>query len=150
MFSKGTFPSMFLILWWVEFDAWDIDAAGLLPGTNFNGVVGSVVCIRVTDVGSLLVTDVEVFVWDFDGTFWDAIVGLDVSVVCEEFFIVDGEVVFVVGFVVVVVFVVVGEFVVWVFDVVGLVVVVRVEVVGGVVGAVVVGIVVVVIGVVVG
>lgn len=93
----------------MEFDAWDIDAAGLLPGTNFKGVVGSVVCIRV---GSLLVTDVEVFVWDFDGTFGDAIVGLDVSVVCEEFFIVDGEVVFVVGFVVVVVFVVVGEFVV--------------------------------------
>lgn len=146
MFSKGAFPSISLILWWVEFDAWDIDAAGLLPGTNFNGVVGSVVCIRV---GSLLVTDVEVFVWDFDGTFWDAFVGIDVSVVCEEFFIVDGEVVFVVGFVVVVVFVVVGEFVVWVFDVVGLVVV-RVEVVGGVVGAVVVGIVVVVIGVVVG
>lgn len=144
MFSKGAFPSKSLILWWVEFDAWDIDAAGLLPGTNFNGVVGSVVCIRV---GSLLVTDVEVFVWDFDGTFWDAFVGIDVSVVCEEFFIVDGEVVFVV---VVVVFVVVGEFVVWVFDVVGLVVVVRVEVVGGVVGAVVVGIVVVVIGVVVG
>lgn len=50
----------------MEFDAWDIDAAGLLPGTNFNGVVGSVVCIRVE---SLLVTDVEVFVWDFDGTF---------------------------------------------------------------------------------
>lgn len=50
----------------MEFDAWDIDAAGLLPGTNFNGVVRSVVCIRV---GSLLVTDVEVFVWDFDGTF---------------------------------------------------------------------------------
>lgn len=51
----------------MEFDAWDIDAAGLLPGTNFNGVVGwSVVCIRV---GSLLVTDVEVFVWDFDETF---------------------------------------------------------------------------------
>lgn len=144
MFSKGAFPSKSLILWWVEFDAWDIDAAGLLPGTNFKGVVGSVVCIRV---GSLLVTDVEVFVWDFDGTFWDAFVGIDVSVVCEEFFIVDGEVVFVVGFVVVVV---VGEFVVWVFDVVGLVVVVRVEVVGGVVGAVVVGIVVVVIGVVVG
>lgn len=142
MFSKGAFPSKSLILWWVEFDAWDIDAAGLLPGTNFNGVVGSVVCIRV---GSLLVTDVEVFVWDFDGTFWDAIVGLD-----EEFFIVDGEVVFVVGVVVVVVFVVVGEFVVWVFDVVGLVVVVRVEVVGGVVGAVVVGIVVVVVGVVAG
>lgn len=131
----------------MEFDAWDIDAAGLLPGTNFNGVVGSVVCIRV---GSLLVTDVEVFVWDFDGTFWDAFVGIDVSVVCEEFFIVDGEVVFVVGVVVVVVFVVVGEFVVWVFDVVWLVVVVREEVVGGVVGAVVVGIVVVVIGVVVG
>lgn len=148
MFSKGAFPSKSLILWWVEFDAWDIDAAGLLPGTNFKGVVGSVVCIRV---GSLLVTDVEVFVWDFDGTFWDAFVGIDVSVVCEEFFIVDGEVVFVVGFVVVVVFVVVGEFVVWVFDVVGLVVVVREEVVvGGVVGAVVVGIVVVVIGVVVG
>lgn len=147
MFSKGAFPSKSLILWWVEFDAWDIDAAGLLPGTNFNGVVRSVVCIRV---GSLLVTDVEVFVWDFDGIFWDAIVGLDVSVVCEEFFIVDGEVVFVVGVVVVVVFVVVGEFVVWVFDVVGLVVVVRVEVGGGVVGAVVVGIVVVVIGVVVG
>lgn len=147
MFSKGAFPSKSLILWWVEFDAWDIDAAGLLPGTNFKGVVGSVVCIRV---GSLLVTDVEVFVWDFDGTFWDAIVGLDVSVVCEEFFIVDGEVVFVVGVVVVVVFVVVGEFVVWVFDVVWLVVVVREEVVGGVVGAVVVGIVVVVIGVVVG
>lgn len=147
MFSKGAFPSKSLILWWVEFDAWDIDAAGLLPGTNFNGVVRSVVCIRV---GSLLVTDVEVFVWDFDGTFWDAIVGLDVSVVCEEFFIVDGEVVFVVGVVVVVVFVVVGEFVVWVFDVVALVVVGRVEVVGGVVGAVVVGIVVVVIGVVVG
>lgn len=147
MFSKGAFPSKSLILWWVEFDAWDIDAAGLLPGTNFKGVVGSVVCIRV---GSLLVTDVEVFVWDFDGTFGDAIVGLDVSVVCEEFFIVDGEVVFVVGVVVVVVFVVVGEFVVWVFDVVGLVVVVRVEVGGGVVGAVVVGIVVVVIGVVVG
>lgn len=140
MFSKGAFSSKSLILWWVEFDAWDIDAAGLLPGTNFNGVVGSVVCIRV---GSLLVTDVEVFVWDFDGTFWDAFVGIDVSVVCEEFFIVDGEVVFVV-------FVVVGEFVVWVFDVVGLVVVVREEVVGGVVGAVVVGIVVVVIGVVVG
>lgn len=147
MFSKGAFPSKSLILWWVEFDAWDIDAAGLLPGTNLNGVVGSVVCIRVR---SLLVTDVEVFVWDFDGTFWDAFVGIDVSVVCEEFFIVDGEVVFVVGFVVVVVFVVVGEFVVWVFDVVGLVVVVREEVVGGVVGAVVVGIVVVVIGVVVG
>lgn len=147
MFSKGAFPSKSLILWWVEFDAWDIDAAGLLPGTNFKGVVGSVVRIRV---GSLLVTDVEVFVWDFDGTFWDAFVGIDVSVVCEEFFIVDGEVVFVVGFVVVVVFVVVGEFVVWVFDVVGLVVVGRVEVVGGVVGAVVVGIVVVVIGVVVG
>lgn len=142
MFSKGAFPSKSLILWWVEFDAWDIDAAGLLPGTNFNGVVGSVVCIRV---GSLLVTDVEVFVWDFDGTFWDAFVGIDVSVVCEEFFIVDGEVVFVVGFVVVVVFVVVGEFVVWVFDVVWLVIVVREEVVGGVVG-----IVVVVIGVVVG
>lgn len=53
----------------MEFDAWDIDAAGLLPGTIFNGVVGSAVCIRVTDVGSLLVTDVEVFVWDFDGTF---------------------------------------------------------------------------------
>lgn len=141
MFSKGAFPSKSLILWWVEFDAWDIDAAGLLPGTNFNGVVRSVVCIRV---GSLLVTDVEVFVWDFDGTFWDAIVGLDVSIVCEEFFIVDGEVVFVVGVVVVVVFVVVGEFVVWVFDVV------REEVVGGVVGAVVVGIVVVIIGVVVG
>lgn len=50
----------------MEFDAWDIDAAGLLPGTNFNGVVRSVVCIRV---GSLLVTDVEVFVWDFDETF---------------------------------------------------------------------------------
>lgn len=147
MFSKGAFPSKSLILWWVEFDAWDIDAAGLLPGTNLNGVVGSVVCIRV---GSLLVTDVEVFVWNFDGTFWDAFVGIDVSVVCEEFFIVDGEVVFVVGFVVVVVFVVVGEFVVWVFDVVGLVVVVREEVVVGVVGAVVVGIVVVVIGVVVG
>lgn len=147
MFSKGAFPSKSLILWWVEFDAWDIDAAGLLPGTNFKGVVGSVVCIRV---GSLLVTDVEVFVWDFDGTFWDDFVGIDVSVVCEEFFIVDGEVVFVVGVVVVVVFVVVGEFVVWVFDVVGLVVVVRVEVGGGVVGAVVVGIVVVVIGVVVG
>lgn len=145
MFSKGAFPSKSLILWWVEFDAWD--AAGLLPGTNLNGFVGSVVCIRV---GSLLVTDVEVFVWDFDGTFWDAFVGIDVSVVCEEFFVVDGEVVFVVGFVVVVVFVVVGEFVVWVFDVVGLVVVVREEVVGGVVGAVVVGIVVVVIGVVVG
>lgn len=147
MFSKGAFPSKSLILWWVEFDAWDIDAAGLLPGTNFNGVVRSVVCIRV---GSLLETDVEVFVWDFDGTFWDAIVGLDVSVVCEEFFIVDGEVVFVVGVVVVVVFVVVGEFVVRVFDVVGLVIVVRVEVGGGVVGAVVVGIEVVVIGVVVG
>lgn len=148
MFSKGAFPSKSLILWWVEFDAWDIDAAGLLPGTNFNGVVGSVVCIRV---GCLLVTDVEVFVWDFDGTFWDAFVGICVCVVCEEFFIVDGEVVFVVGVVVVVVFVVVvGEFDVWVFDVVGLVVVVREEVVGGVVGAVVVGIVVVVIGVVVG
>lgn len=142
MFSKGAFPSKSLILWWVEFDAWDIDAAGLLPGTNFNGVVGSVVCIRV---GSLLVTDVEVFVWDFDGTFWDAFVGIDVSVVCKEFFIVDGVVVFVVGVVVVVVFVVVGEFVVWVFDVVWLVIVVREEVVGGVVG-----IVVVVIGVVVG
>lgn len=147
MFSKGAFPSKSLILWWVEFDAWDIDAAGLLPGTNFNGVVGSVVCIRV---GILLVTDVEVFVWDFDGTFWDAFVGIDLSVVCEEFFIVDGVVVFVVGVVVVVVFVVVGEFVVRVFDVVELVVVVRVEVGGGVVGAVVVGIVVVVIGVVVG
>lgn len=48
---------------------WDMDAAGLLPGTNFNGVVRSVVCIRVADVGSLVVTDVEVVVCAIDGTF---------------------------------------------------------------------------------
>lgn len=46
-----------------------MEAAGLLPGTNFNGVVRPVVCIRVADVGSWVVTDVEVVVCVIDGTF---------------------------------------------------------------------------------